>query len=193
MSADKPRLPSNITPNLAGRSLYVPAVVGGIPMSFLYDTGANLTYIDQGMVDDYGLKSYLHDCCDKEGKGIEVKTVDGSAMSSTCTVTDMIFQGAPHQTVHIFPRKELIFLLGTDVTKPMESYPQWELVAAKKKSVNGIFKTCDDKNKKFMCHTLTKTINLHSGLLTCLLVIISMQRQQSLFSFIMIRVICGRR
>jgi hypothetical protein len=50
---NRPTLPSKLVPNLAGWSFYVPAVVGGVPMSFLYDTGANLTYVDQGTVDNY--------------------------------------------------------------------------------------------------------------------------------------------
>jgi hypothetical protein len=76
-------------------------------------------------------------------------------MSSTCIVTEMYFQGATQKTViHIIPGKEPIFLLRTDVTKPMGCYPQWELATAKDKSVNGIFKTRDDKNERiYMSHT----------------------------------------
>jgi hypothetical protein len=90
MSANKPSLPSNrpslpskLIPNRAGRCFYVPLVIGGVPMSFLYDTGANLTYIDQGTVDSYGLQSFVHHCRYKEGKGIKVTTVSGTAMNST--------------------------------------------------------------------------------------------------------------
>jgi hypothetical protein len=89
-------------------------------MSFLYDTGANLNYIDQGTVEEYGHQSFIRECHDPKGKGIIVKTVGGQATSSTCIVTEMIFQGATHQTViHIISGEEPTFLLETDVTKPM--------------------------------------------------------------------------
>jgi hypothetical protein len=40
------RLPSKLVPNFPGCSFFVPAVVGSVPMSFLYDTGANLTCVE---------------------------------------------------------------------------------------------------------------------------------------------------
>jgi hypothetical protein len=125
---NRPSLPSKLFPNLAGRSFYVPAVVGGIPMSFLYDTGANLAYVNEGTVDIYGLQSFFRDCRDKKGRGIRVKTASGEAESSTCIVTEMVFQGATRKTViHIIPSKEPIFLLGTDVTLPKGGIPSGSL------------------------------------------------------------------